>query len=54
VTYIDAAAGWVLRRELVRRAREGRPLAVVGARPAVRRVWDLCGFDPALLGPTGA
>lgn len=49
VSVIDGRSAQALHAELTRRRQAGQPLALVGAVPAVRRVWDACGFDPSLL-----
>jgi anti-anti-sigma regulatory factor len=49
VDFLDARTAWVLQGHLRRRRSDGRPLAVVGAGGKLRRIWDVCGFDPTLL-----
>jgi anti-anti-sigma factor len=50
VGFVDTRAAWVLQDHLRRRQADGRSLRVRGAPEMMRRVWDVCGFDPALLG----
>jgi anti-anti-sigma regulatory factor len=49
--YVDASSAAVLQELLDARRRAGHPLGVTGASAVVHRVWDDCGFDPALLAP---
>jgi hypothetical protein len=49
VGFVDARAAWVLHDHLRRRRGDGQAVAVVGAPERLRRVWDVCGFDPTLI-----
>jgi anti-anti-sigma factor len=43
--FVDGHSAFVLHEELSRRASAGQRIAVEGASPAVRRVFDVCGFS---------
>lgn len=49
LTFIDGRAADTLHIDLQRRRARGERLEIRGATAFVRRVWDLCGFDPSLL-----
>lgn len=49
LAFLDGRAASMVHAELQRRREADGPIRVEGARPVVRRVWDLCGFDRALL-----
>jgi len=49
--FVDGRVAEVLHGELRRRQATGERLRLRGAGPSLRRVWDLCAFEPALLGP---
>lgn len=50
LTFIDAHCARILSERLAARRAAGRPLRVTGMQPTARRLWDVCGLDPALLG----
>jgi anti-anti-sigma regulatory factor len=47
--FLDGYGAWLLQDALHGRRVAGRPLALRGASPLVRRVWAACSFDPSLL-----
>jgi anti-anti-sigma factor len=47
--FVDGRGAWRLHDEMQARRANGQHLTLVAASPLVRRVWSLCGFDPALL-----
>jgi anti-anti-sigma regulatory factor len=49
LSFIDGRAALTLHREVRRRRALGQRLAISGASPLFRRVWQLCGFDETLL-----
>jgi anti-anti-sigma regulatory factor len=49
LVFADARAASLLHGELARRRHHGHPLAVAGVPASLRRLWDLCQFDPTLL-----
>jgi anti-anti-sigma regulatory factor len=49
VSFVDGRGAWTIRAAALRRKDEGRPIRLVGAQPAFRRVWELCGFELSLL-----
>lgn len=49
LTFIDACCARILSDQLEARAAAGLPLKVTGATPTARRLWEVCGLDPALL-----
>jgi anti-anti-sigma regulatory factor len=49
LAFVDAGAAWALQDVLKRRRDEGADVRLAGAPPRLRRVWNLCGFDPMLL-----
>ncbi|UDY37612.1 MEDS domain-containing protein [Dermatobacter hominis] len=51
LTFVDGRVADTIHGELLRRRSHGDRIDLRGATTFVRRVWDLCGFDPELLGP---
>lgn len=49
LSFIDGRAAGLLHAELVARRAAGQELAVTGVSPIVRRIWELCQFDPGFL-----
>ena len=48
LSFIDGRAAWMLHEALLERRAAGSTTVLVGASAAVRRVWDLCGFDDSV------
>jgi anti-anti-sigma regulatory factor len=49
LAFVDGHSGALLNDALMRRRRQGHMMVVVGAPNMLRRVWQVCDFDPALL-----